>query len=425
MSEPTKRTVLVIGSGGREHALSDRLLRSASVARVVACPGNPGMALSGIEVRPAEPLKVARELRPDLVVIGPEVPLCAGLADELRAAGFCVYGPSAAAAQLEGSKAFMKEVCERASIPTARHVTVRNLDQLGAALEQFSAPPVVKADGLCAGKGVVVADSFEEAAAAARQMLSGEAFGDAGRTVVLEERLQGEEVSVHAVCDGQRLLVLPAIADHKRIGEGDTGPNTGGMGTFGPAPAYTPELSEAVKRSMLEPLVRGMEALGKPFIGTIFAGLMLTPDHGPMLLEVNVRFGDPETEVLMNLLDGDFAELLFTAASGALNAQSVTVREAHGLCVILAAAGYPTAPLKGAPISGLDQATPSGVCIYHAGTEKVEQQFRVAGGRVLAVTAVASSLATARDNAYAACERIHFEGMQYRRDIGRRALPEQ
>jgi phosphoribosylamine--glycine ligase len=380
------------------------------------------MAESGVELQDADPLELARQLTPDLVVIGPEVPLCAGLADALRALGLRVYGPSGAAAQLEGSKAFMKEICQRYSIPTARHVTVRSTGELSAALAQFESPPVVKADGLCAGKGVIVADSHEEAAREARLMLSGEAFGDAGRTVVLEERLQGEEVSVHAVSDGERLLVLPAVQDHKRIGDGDTGPNTGGMGTYGPAPVYTPALAQEVLQRMLEPLVRAMATEGHPFIGTLFAGLMLTPDRGPMLLEINVRFGDPETQVLMNLLDGDLAELLHSAAGGALNAASVSVRNAHGLCVILAAAGYPAAPQKGAPITGLERRKSDDTHVYHAGTEIQEGVLRVSGGRVLGVTSVAESLALARDRAYSACEQIRFDGMQYRSDIGHRAL---
>ncbi len=416
------QTVLVVGGGGREHALAERLLACASVAKVVACPGNPGMRLSGIELRTEAPEQIVRDLQPDLVVIGPEAPLCDGLSDRLRDLGALVFGPSQAAAQLEASKAFMKEFAARHQLPTARHYSVRSEQELDAALAQFAEPPVVKADGLCAGKGVVVAESQAEARSAAMSMLSGDAFGVAGRTVVLEERLEGQEVSVHAISDGQRTRVLPAIQDHKRIGEGDTGPNTGGMGTYGPAPAYTPEVAQQVKRQILDPLVAGMAAEGRPYIGTIFAGLMVSPVKGPQLLEINVRFGDPETQVLMNLLDGDLAELLASAARGELNDSAVSEKEEHGMCVILASAGYPDAPRKGDVIRGISAAIATGAKVYHAGTALKDEQLVTAGGRVLGVTATGRTLREARDAAYAACDEIAFDGMQLRRDIGYRAL---
>ena len=320
------RRVLVIGKGGREHALAERLLVSASVSEVVVTPGNPGTAAPpafapGKLLRNAagSPLEVARAIEPDLVVVGPEAPLCDGLADELTAAGFLVYGPSGAAARLEGSKAFLKDFAVQHGINTARHVTVRSEGELESALRQFEAPPVVKADGLCAGKGVVVAETHEEAARSAREMLSGRAFGDAGRALVLEERLYGVEVSAHAICDGKRAVLLPFVQDHKRLRDGDAGPNTGGMGTYGPVQMPEARLASYIQSSIIDKVLDGMARAGTPFRGTMFAGLMLIPDRDPALIEINVRFGDPETQVLTNILDGDFCELLMGAARGALD----------------------------------------------------------------------------------------------------------
>jgi phosphoribosylamine---glycine ligase len=356
-------------------------------------------------------------------VIGPDGLVCAGLVDRMTEAGFLTYGPSQAAAQLEGSKAFMKAFAVRHSIRTARHVEVREIQELEAALAQFSTPPVVKASGLCAGKGVVVAESFDEARQSAQAMLTGDAFGEAGHIVVLEERLYGQEVSIHAICDGERGFILPAISDHKRIFEGDQGPNTGGMGTVGPAPIVTPALAARIQHEIVDRTLQGMSADGVPFKGTLFAGLMIQPDGEPVLLEINVRFGDPETQVLMNLVDGDFATLLASAARGKLDPSSVSIAPRAGVCVVLAAAGYPASPRTGDVISGLDAITQSNVVVYHAGTRNDEQGRTVtAGGRVLGVVATAATLAEARADAYRACEAIRFEGMQLRRDIGRRQL---
>lgn len=415
-------TLLVIGSGGREHALAARLERCPSVARVVVCPGNAGI-VGALQREDGDALSVAERLRPDLVVVGPEAPLCDGLVDELRDRGVLAYGPTREAAELERSKGFMKQFAARHGVRSARFVEVTDPQQLAAALAEFDAPPVVKADGLAAGKGVVVAESFEEARRAAHRMLSGEAFGDAGRRVVIEERLLGQEVSVHAICDGQRWFMLPAIQDHKRIGEGDTGPNTGGMGTYGPAAIVDAQLSARIEREVIGRIVAGMRDDGRPFIGTLFAGLMISPDGEPVLLEINVRFGDPETQVLMSLLDGDVAALLGSAARGALDVGDVTWRAAYGMCVVMAAAGYPEHPRKDDAITGLDDAARvPGVEVYHAGTRWVDGRVVTAGGRVLGVTASAASLAEARNRAYAACERIHFDGAQYRGDIGHRQL---
>jgi phosphoribosylamine--glycine ligase len=422
------KRVLVIGSGGREHALALALLRSASVSRVHVAPGNGGTDLgqlaNGKELHNCalEPLQAAKELRPDLVVVGPEVPLCEGLVDRLSDAGFLAYGPNQAAAQLEGSKAFMKEFATRHGIRTSPYKVVRAVSELDAALAAFSTPPVVKADGLCAGKGVVVADSHEEAREAARAMLTGEAFGAAGQCVVLEARLQGAEASIHAICDGERALVLPAAQDHKRIFDGDRGPNTGGMGTYAPAPLVTPQLERQIQEEIINPVVRGMRAEGMPFRGTLFAGLMI--DAGvPQLLEINVRFGDPETQSLLNVVEGDWAEVFTAAARGELRGEPLTRTAQHAVCVVLAAHGYPAQVRSGDAITGIDRAAAlPGVNVYHAGTAKQGDQIVTKGGRVLGVTAVGNDLRQAQTAAYRAVEQISFSGMQYRKDIGHRAL---
>ncbi len=415
--------VLVIGGGGREHALAWRLGQSGSVAEVTLCPGNP--ALPDLKSVAGDPRSLALDLRPDLVVIGPEAPLCAGLADELRNAGLAVYGPGSAAARLEGSKAFMKEFCKRHQIATAAFEVVESPAAARAAIERFSARgqiPVVKADGLCAGKGVVVAESAEEALTASLEMLDGR-FGDAGRRLVLEERLPGAEASVHAICDGERVLMLPAAQDHKRIGEGDRGPNTGGMGTYAPAPLVDGALLERVRDEVVLPVVRGMSAEGSPFIGTLFVGLMVSPAGDAQVLEFNVRFGDPETQVLMSTLDGDLGRLLLSAAEGRLESDAVSVSERHAMCVVMAAHGYPGTPRKGDVIDGLERAAEvEGALVFHAGTTLKDGRVVTSGGRVLGVTATGDSLAEARERAYSALERISFSGMQFRRDIGYRAL---
>ena len=424
------RKVLVVGSGGREHALSLRLLASPSVAEVVVTPGNPGTAappadLAHKKLRNASgsPADVAAAERPDLVVIGPEVPLCEGLADQLSLAGHLVFGPTRAAAALEGSKAFMKEFATRAGVPTARYVIVRAPSELEAALATFRNPPVVKADGLCAGKGVVVADSHDEAREVALAMLGGELFGQAGRTIVLEERLLGVEASVHAICDGERYVVLPVAQDHKRIGEGDTGPNTGGMGTYAPALTASKDLLLRVEERILRPTLRGMASEGRPFRGALFAGLMVAPDGEPHLIEINVRFGDPETQVLTSVLDGDLAEALVQAASGQLTSDVVQYSGRSAVCVVLAASGYPGTPRQGDLIEGLGaaEALPS-VRVFHAGTRADGGRIVTGGGRVLGVTATGASLEEAHRRAYDAVSAIRFAGAQFRRDIAARAL---
>jgi len=368
---------------------------------------------------PEDIVRTAREHRVDLVVVGPEAPLCAGAADALVQAGFAVYGPSRAAAQLEGSKAFLKRFATRHGIPTAPYDIVTNYAEAERAIESRGAPIVVKADGLCAGKGVVVAQTLAEAKEAARGMLVDRSFGDAGSTVILEEVIPGHEASVTVVSDGTRTLTLPVARDHKRLEDGDRGPNTGGMGVIAPTPLPA-ELLERIEREIVEPTVRGMREEGNPFVGTLFAGVMVTPSGDPMLLEHNVRFGDPESEALMAVLEGDMGELFASAAAGALRPESVTVTDRAAVVVVLAAAGYPKSPRKGDRISGIDAADAmDGVVVHHAGTALRDDSFVTAGGRVLAVTATGPDLEAARALAYRAADTIEFPGRQLRRDIGR------
>jgi phosphoribosylamine--glycine ligase len=423
---------MVVGSGGREHALALRLLESESVAEVLVTPGNAGTHAAPARLAPkilrsalGTPAEIGLREAVDLVVIGPEAPLCAGLADELVAAGLNVFGPSRAASELEGSKAFMKDFAVRHGIRTARHSVVRELSAVEDAVRSFGEPPVVKADGLCAGKGVTVAGSHAEALGAARGMLSGESFGAAGKTVVLEERVRGAELSLHALVDGERFVLLPAAQDHKRLGDGDRGPNTGGMGTYAPAPLAAPELVERAKKEIFERAVRGMLAEGRPFRGVLFAGLMVTAEHELVLLEFNVRFGDPETQVMLATLDGDLAEALDGAARGVLDLAALAPAARHAVCVVLAADGYPEKPRSGDVITGLGAAEElEDVSVLHAGTALRDGAVVTAGGRVLGVRASATSLADARDRAYAAVGRIRFDGMQFRRDIGARPFGE-
>lgn len=428
---PKSKRILVLGSGGREHALARAFARSPSVADVLVVPGNAGTReqasaehapirrLDGVLEANAVVALAAAE-RIDLVVVGPEAPLCAGVVNALEDAGIAAYGPRREAATLEGSKAFLKRFATRHGIPTAGYVIVRDMAEAEAAIRARGAPIVVKADGLCAGKGVIVAQTLDEALGAARSMLVERRFGEAGATVLVEDCVRGEEASLHAICDGKRLFVLPPARDHKRVGDGDTGANTGGMGVVAPSVNISHELVERITRTVLVPTLEGMRADGTPLKGTLFAGLMITPKGEPVLLEHNVRFGDPECEALTALVDGDWAEVCASAARGELDASSVRLAEdRHACVVVLAAAGYPSAPRTGDTIAGLAEAGQiEGVVIHHAGTTEREGRVVTAGGRVLAVTATARSAPEARARAYRAADIIDFEGKHFRRDIG-------
>ncbi len=421
-------SVLVVGGGGREHALVDALVRSPSAPKVFAAPGNAGIeehaTCVSISVGDVDGLVAfARQEGIDLVVVGPEAPLVAGLADRCRAEGILVLGPSRAAAELEGSKAFAKTVMDDAKVPTARW---GRFDEADAAVAFARTLPgaVVKADGLAAGKGVVVASSIDEAEAAIRETLGGK-FGEAGRQLIVEERLEGEELSVIALADGKTVSLFAPSQDHKRAYDGDEGPNTGGMGAYSPAPRGTDALLTEVTASCLEPIVDCMASRGTPFSGVLYAGLMLTAD-GPRVLEYNVRFGDPEAQVLLPRLDEDAFALFVAAASGKLHERSrptIAASAQAATCVVLAAEGYPASPRKGDVITGLDDAAAiEGVKVFHAGTRAEGDQILTAGGRVLGVTALGDDLLAATETAYRAVQRIAWDGMQYRKDIAHRAL---
>ena len=416
-TEPvTPGTVCVIGSGGREHALALALGRTAEV---VVTPGNPGIDGKTREGHRISSTDLAPErIDADLFVVGPEAPLVDGVADRLRAAGRLVFGPGADGARLEGSKAFMKEVLAEAQVPTARFAVCSEVADARAFLRSLPGPWVVKTDGLAAGKGVLVTASLEEATADVEAKLSGRAFGEAGRTVVVEEGLAGEECSLLVLCDGRRLTPLAPAQDFKRIGDGDTGPNTGGMGSYSPVPFVDEETVERMVDEAVAPLVDALRARGIEYRGVLYAGVMLTPE-GPKVLEFNVRFGDPETQVVLPRLEGDVTALLAEVAAGEL-ASTPRFSADAAVCVVLASEGYPDAPRKGDVIGGLDEAAAlEGVTVFHAGTARPagEGEVVTAGGRVLGVTGVGPSIAAARARAYRGASVIHWPGMQMRSDI--------
>jgi phosphoribosylamine--glycine ligase len=421
--------VLVIGSGGREHALCWSIAASPLLTRLWCAPGNPGIA----KLATCVPIGVmdiaalvtfARDNAIDLVVPGPEAPLVAGITDAMEAAGIACCGPTQAAAQLEGSKSFAKEICDAADIPTARWERFDDAEQARAFVRRRGAPIVVKADGLAAGKGVVVAMTEAEALAAVDAMMGARVFGESGAAVVIEEFLDGEEVSAFALCDGTHAVPLGAAQDHKRVGDGDTGPNTGGMGAYSPTPALTPALEQAVMQRIIRPTLAEMARRGTPFRGILFAGLMLTAE-GPKLVEFNVRFGDPECQALLLRLRSDLLAALLAAHDGELGNFDLRWHDAASIAVVMAARGYPDAPQRGSEIRGLERsASVPGVRVFHAGTEATADGIlRAAGGRVLTVCASAPTLREARDAAYAGVAAIDWPEGFCRHDIGHRALP--
>ncbi len=418
--------VLLLGSGGREHALAWKIAASPLLTRLYAAPGNPGIAahaeLAKLDLaNHAAVISFCRDRKIDLVVVGPEAPLVAGIADDLRAAGIRVFGPSKAAAQLEGSKGFTKELCAKYGIPTAAYGRFDRLDAARAYVKEKGVPIVVKADGLASGKGVAVAMTMEEALAALDACFDG-SFGEAGAEVVVEEFLTGEEASFFCLCDGAAALPFGTAQDHKRVADGDTGPNTGGMGAYSPAPVMTPELIECTMREIVEPTMRGMIEMDAPFSGVLFAGLMITAE-GPKLIEYNTRFGDPECQVLMMRLKDDLLVLMNAVVDGQLAHMSVRWKDEVALTVVMAARGYPAAPEKGSVIEGVAEAAAvEGVEIFQAGTAVNAGALVANGGRVLNVTAVGRTVAEAQARAYEAVDLIDWPQGFCRRDIGWRAV---
>ena len=422
--------ILVIGSGGREHALAWKLSQSPKVQQVYVAPGNGGTALSpNLKNVPITDLAALRDWalaeKIALTVVGPEQPLAAGVVDDFRAHGLRIFGPTQAAAQLESSKAFSKDFMARHGIPTAAYETFSDPGAAHAYVDRLGAPIVVKADGLAAGKGVVVAATKEEAHAAIDDMLGGNTLGvahnDGGARVVIEEFLQGEEASFIVLCDGKNVVAMASSQDHKRLKDGDEGPNTGGMGAYSPAPVVTPDVHARAMRDVILPTIRGMDKDGIPFTGFLYAGLMIDGDGKPKTLEFNTRMGDPETQPIMMRLKSDLVDVLMAATSGKLDEVELKWDRRVALGVVLAAGGYPLSPKKGDLISGLPKPTDE-VVVFHAGTVAAGDQIKTSGGRVLCVTALADSVRQAQTKAYDAARTIHFDGMQYRRDIGHRAV---
>lgn len=417
--------VLVVGSGGREHALCWKIAQRPDTEVYVA-PGNIGMVdvatLVNIKVDDIAGLvDFAKAEGIDLTVVGPELPLTLGIVDAFQEAGLACFGPNKAAAKLEGSKAFSKELMKKYGIPTAAFDTFTDVDKAKAFVDEIGVPCVVKADGLAAGKGVIICMTREEADKAIEDMLTDHAFGDASATIVIEEYMVGPEVSVLAFADGKSVLPMVSAQDHKRIFDGDKGPNTGGMGAYSPAPVYTEALSAEVNKTIIEPTIAAMVAEGTPFTGILYTGLMLT-EKGPRVLEYNVRFGDPETQPIMVRMKSDIVELFQACVDGKLDEAALEWHDEAAVCVIMASGGYPASSEKGVPIHGLDDIAAEEAIVFHSGTAEKDGEIVTNGGRVLGVTAKDATIKGAIDKAYAAVEKINFDHMQFRRDIGARAL---
>jgi len=419
--------VLIVGGGGREHALAWKIAQSPKVTKLFCAPGNAGIAQVAECVNiPADEvqalLKFARREKIDLTVVGPEAPLVAGIADRFEANGLPIFGPSRRAAELEGSKVFAKQIMRKHAIPTAHYDVFETVDAAEEHVRKAPLPLVVKADGLAAGKGVMVCNTRQEAMHAITLIMKERVFGDAGNLVVVEDCLVGEEASILALTDGRAIVPLPSSQDHKRIRDNDEGPNTGGMGAYSPAPVITPEQYARIEREILIPIVHAMNADDRRYKGVVYAGLMMT-DDGPRVLEFNVRFGDPETQPILARLKGDIVPVLTAIAEGNLQKADLEWDPRPAVCVVMASAGYPGRYEKGKPITGLDAAAALGdVVVFHAGTALKDGQVVTAGGRVLGVTALGDDIAAAIARAYEAVRLIHFEGAQYRSDIGARAL---
>jgi phosphoribosylamine--glycine ligase len=421
--------ILVVGSGGREHAIAWKCARSPNVEKVYVAPGNagtagePGVENVSIAVSDLDGLLgFAKEQGIDLTIAGPEDPLVNGIVDRFSTAGMACFGPSAAAAQLEGSKAFAKDFMARHGIPTAAYGNFTEVEPAIEFIRAHGAPIVVKADGLAAGKGVIIADSTIDAEAAVLDMLAGNAFGEAGHRVVIEEFLHGEEASFIVMADGKHILPLATSQDHKAVGDGDTGPNTGGMGAYSPAPVVTPELHRRAMEEVIRPTIEGMAKDGSPFTGFLYAGLMISPDGDPKVLEFNVRFGDPETQPILMRLQSALPDLCLAAVEGRLDGQQAAWDPRACLGVVMAARGYPGSYEKGLPISGLDSDFPGHVKVFHAGTALSNEGVVTSGGRVLCVCALGENVTEAQSEAYRASKKIHWQGAFTRSDIGYRAI---
>lgn len=418
--------VAVIGGGGREHTLAWKLAQSPSVDKLYAIPGSAAMsevaqcvdiALSDLDAI----TDYAKNEGIDMLVVGPEVPLTEGIADLAQSKGLAVFGPNKAAAQMEGSKVFAKNLMKKYHVPTAAYASFTDGEAAKAYIKKQGAPIVVKADGLAAGKGVVVAQTEAEAIEAVNAMMEDHIFGASGGRIVIEECMVGEEASLLAFVDGKTIVPMISAQDHKRIFDNDEGPNTGGMGAYAPAPVVTPEIRKEVEEKILKPVVDGLKQEGITYQGCLYAGLMITAD-GPKVVEFNCRFGDPETQAVLPLLDGDLAQIMYACAKGTLTADMVHWKDAAACCIIMASAGYPASSHKGDVISGLDAVDKEDVMVFHSGTAKKDGQYVTNGGRVLGVTAVAGDLKSAIKKAYANVKRIHFDGQQVRSDIGAKGL---